>query len=702
MIPDNAGDVGRLLRPRSVAVIGVSDNPGSMGGRALQNLENFGIEEIHLVSRNNAMVRGRPCVPSIDDLPEGIDAVIIALPRSGVVEAVEACARRKVGGVVIFAAGFAEADDEGRQMQAQLTAIARSANMAVLGPNTLGMTNYIDGITLAFGPARKVKPEGKRAVAILAQSGAMMGSTWMSALARNYGVAYAVATGNEAVSGIEDFMAHFVDDPHTSAIAVFAEQLRQPQKFLALARRARVAGKPVILMHPGKSQAARDSAASHTGALSGDHEVMRAMVASEAVIVVETLEEFLDASEFLTRFPNPLAAGPAVMSDSGAMRGLALDYADSHGFTLPQLADQTSARLREVLPAFAEVSNPLDITAQGLKEMQLYGDAAGALLADPECGGLLIAVMPGSPEVGVIKADAILPALDNVQKPCAYVVLGDAPVDPGLPQRLTSTNVPFLRSSERALRAFATLQRYARLKHDAAVPRLKAPAVAALNWMPGTQAEHVGKALLRSLGVRTPRGGLAADADAAVQIATQIGWPVVLKIQSAALPHKTEIGGVKLGIASEAGLRAAWADMVARAQALRPDAVIDGCLVEEMIAPGLELVVGGRRDPQWGPVVLFGLGGVWIEVLRDVRLIPADLSDQLIRQELGKLQAHALIEGHRGQPGIAIDELIKLISTVGTLLRTHPDIAEFDINPLIAYPDQPPIALDALIVTGAA
>jgi len=455
-------------------------------------------------------------------------------------------------------------------------------------------------------------------------------------------------------------------------------------------------------MHPGKSQAARDSAVSHTGALSGDHEVMRAMVAAEAVVVVETLEEFLDACEFLTRFPMPLAAGPAVMSDSGAMRGLSLDYADSHGFSLPQLADETCERLRTVLPVFAEVSNPLDITAQGLKEMQLYGDAAAALLSDPECGGLLVAVMPGSPEVGVVKAEAILPALDNAKKPCAYVVLGDASVDPGLASRITSRNVPFLRSSERALRAFAMLQRYARMKQAATVPRNPAPATNVLDWSPGTQAEHVGKAMLRSMGIRTPRGALAADPDAAVEIAMQIGWPVALKIQSASLPHKTELGGVKLGITNEPSLRAAWAEMVSRAQALRPDAIIDGCLVEEMLPPGLELVVGGRRDAQWGPVVLFGLGGVWIEVLRDVRLVPADLPEQLIRQELGKLQARALIEGHRGKPGIDIERLVKLISAVGTLLRAHPDILEIDINPLVAYPGEPPVALDTLIVTGAA
>lgn len=692
--------VAKLLRPRSVAIIGVSEDVGSMGGRSLANLDAFGNCETHLVSRTNAQVHGRACVPTIDDLPDGIDAAIIALPRTAIVSAIEACARKGIRGAVVYAAGFAEAGEEGIAEQARMAAIAREADIAVLGPNTLGMSNYVDGVALAFGPNGPDAPAGRPAVAVLAQSGAMMGSVRLSAVARRYAVSYAVATGNEAVTGVEDFMALMVDDPHTNAIAIFAEQLRRPQAFLELARQARLNNKPVVLLHPGRSQAAQASAASHTGALSGDYETMRAMVASEGVVAVDTLEEFLDATEFFTRFPTPPRDGPALITDSGALRGLSLDFAEGRGLDLPMLTASTQARLKARLPVFAEASNPLDITAQGLKDMPLYTEATAALADDAGVGGVIVAVMPGSPQVGLAKADAIIPALIANDKPKAYVVLGDAPVDPALPARLLENGVPFFRSPERALRAFTHTGRYATLKVQAAEPRAPEPGVARPIAACGVLVEHAGKALLREAGLRTPEGGLARSVEEAVAIAASIGGPVVLKVQSSALPHKTEVGGVVVGLDGEAALRQAWDEMTARIAKLRPGLVVDGYLVEGMAPRGLEMVVGGRRDPQWGPVVLFGLGGVWIEALKDVRLIPADLSETRILSEIDQLKARSLLDGWRGGDPVDKAGLARVVAAVGGLLRAHPEIVEIDINPLVVYPaGAAPLALDALIVT---
>ena len=691
--------VGRLLRPKSVAIVGVSDDPGSMGGRSFRNVERFGFAgPVHLVSRSNSEVGGRACVASIDDLPDGIDAAVIALPASAIVPAIEACARKGIGGAVVFAAGFAETGEEGIAAQARMTAIAREADIALLGPNTLGMTNFVAGNCLAFGPNSPAPPDGRPAVAILAQSGAMMGSLRLSANVRGYAVSYAIATGNEAVTGVEDFLAHLVDDTDTSAIAVFAEQLRRPRDFLALARRARKNGKPVILLHPGRSARARASAQSHTGALSGDYAVMRALVASEAVIAVDTLEEWLDAAEFFTRFPVGQATGPSVITDSGALRGLSLDFADSLGLTLPELSADTVAHLKERLPTFAEASNPLDITAQGLKDMPLYADAAAAMAADSGSSGVLVAVMPGTPEIGMIKARAILPALVASDKPKAYVVLGDAPVDPTLAGMLRGEGIPFYRSPERALRMFALSAHYAWLKARAEaasdVPIDTAQRLAGHGALP----EYDGKALLREVGLAVPDGALAATLDEAAKVAARIGYPVVLKVQSAQLLHKTEVGGVAVGLADEAALRSAWETMAARAAAARPDARIDGYLVEAMAKPGLELVVGGRRDPDWGPVVMFGLGGVWIEALHDVRLAQAGVSEATVVEELGLLKAHTLLNGARGAAPIDKAAVARVVTTIGRLLLAHPEIVEIDINPLVVADGKPPVALDALIV----
>jgi acetate---CoA ligase (ADP-forming) len=690
--------VRRLLRPRSVAVVGVSEDPGSMGGRALANLELFGIKDVHLVSRTNAAVHGRPCVRSIDELPDGVDAAIIALPRQGVVAAIEACARKKIGGAVLFAAGFGEAGEAGKAEQARIVAVAREADIAVLGPNTLGMTNYVDGVPLAFGPNAPDAPRGRPALAILAQSGAMMGSLRLSAGVRKYAVSYAIATGNEATAGVEDFLEHIVDDRHTTAIALFAEQIRRPADFLRLVAEARRHGKPVVLLHPGRSQRAQASAASHTGALSGDYEVMRTLVAAEGVVAVETLEEFMDAAEFLTRFPDPPIFGPAIVTDSGAIRGLSLDFAEAHNLEIPQLSETTQQQLAARMPEFAEVSNPLDITAQGLKDMALYTNAVSALAADANCGGVLIAAMPGAPDVGLAKADAMLPALAQSGKPRAYVVLGDAPIAPQLQGRVYEQGTPFFRSPERALRTFAHAGASARLRAAAALVRSDAVPQVPLK-MHGTLAEYRGKELLKAAGLAIPVGGLAADADTAIALARDIGWPVVLKIQSADLPHKTEVGGVRVGLANEAALRSAWAEMMTKVKELRPEASIEGCLVEAMAPSGLEMVVGGRRDPQWGPVVLFGLGGVWIEALKDVRLIPADLPLSLVRDEIAQLKGRKLLDGFRGARPVEKNELAKVICAVGALLRRYPEIREIDINPLIVYPSGAPLALDALVIT---
>lgn len=698
----SARAVSRLLSPRSVAIVGISDNPGSMGARSLDNLERFGFAgPIHLVSRSNSEVRGRPCLSEISELPHGVDAAILAVPRQAVVEAVAACAARGVGAVVIYAAGFAEAGEEGLAAQAEIARIARAADMAVLGPNTLGLSNYVDGIALAFGPNGPNPPAGRNALAVIAQSGAMMGTARMSMLQRSIAVSHAVATGNEAVTGVEDVMASLVGDASVTAIAVFAEQLRHPQRFLSLAADARRHGKPVVLLHPGRSEAARASAASHTGALTGDHAVMRAMVASEAVVTVDTLEEFLDTAEFLTRFPDPSHKGSAVITDSGAVRGLALDMAEALGLDLPELSAATCARLDARLPEFATATNPLDITAQGLKDMPLYTEAAAALCEDENCGSLLVAAMPGAPEVGKAKADAMLPVLKTSGRPAAYVVLGDAPVAPDLPERVRAQGIPFLRSPERALRALAHVGRYRVLKDRAGLPRNHWSGTPVTLGKTGALTEPDGKALLREAGLAVPEGGLVRTPDEALALAGRIGFPVVLKVVSPAITHKSDAGGVAVGLKDEAALQAAWQTMTARIAAAFPGLEPDGYLVEAMAAPGLEMVVGARRDPHWGPVLLAGLGGIWIEALHDVRLMPADSPQSVVEADLDALKGRALLDGYRGSEAIDIAALAHAVTQIGALMQACPEITEIDFNPLIAYPKgRAPLALDALVIAG--
>lgn len=693
--------VARLLAPRSIAIVGVSDEPGSIGGAVLANLDRFGYAgDVHLVSRSRRALGARNCLASIDELPARVDVAVLALPAAGIHDAVAACARRSVEAAVIFAAGFAETGEAGQQRQAAVARTAEEAGMALVGPNCIGLVNFADRVPLTYEPVAPQASDAVPAVAVLTQSGAMASALRLALQAKGLAVSHVVSTGNEAVLTAEDFLAALVEDPHPRAVVMFAEQIRDPQRFLAIAEHARSRARPIILMHPGRSARERESARTHTGALAGDHAVMTALVTAAAVVLVETIEELVDTAELLARFPPP-AAGAAIVTNSGAFKGFALDFCEAIGLDLAQPQPETLAALAKALPPYAAIDNPLDTTGQTIKEPRIFTDAAAHLLADANVGSLIVSVVPGSAQQAMAKVEALLPPLAATTKATAVAVMSDeGPLPDAFVSSFRNKGVPVFRSPERALRAMAQAARYGRLL---AAPRSEEATllvVPAIDWPPqGVLPEHQGKALLARLGIPVPAGGLARSEAEAEAIAARIGYPVVLKAQSPALAHKTEAGGVAVGIADRPALAAAWQRIHRNVAAARPGVSLDGVLVEAMAAPGLELVIGGRRDPQWGPVVMAGVGGIWVEALGDVRLMPATLPPAAIAAELSKLKAAALFKGLRGSPAIDIDALCATIARVGALLRAAPDIAEIDINPLVASPSGV-LALDVLLVRG--
>jgi acetate---CoA ligase (ADP-forming) len=683
----------RLLRPRSVAIVGVSPEPGHMGGSVLANLQRCGFAgEIHLVSRSRPEINGLRCVQSIDDLPEGIDAAVLVVPQSAVLDAIAACGRRGVGAAVVFASGYAEVGEAGRAEQEKLAAAARSANVALLGPNCIGFSSFAVGAALSFEFNVERPPAGARPViGIVAQSGALAAIMRMAFLAKGLGLSHVISTGNEADLTVEDFLDVLIADPGTQAVAMFVEQIRRPERFLALAQRARAAHKPLVLMHPGRSQRARVSASSHTGALAGDHAVMTALLRHAAVTVVETLEELVDTAELLARFTPPVN-GPGIITNSGAVKGFALDFCDRLGLDIPRLGSETLAALKVALPPFASLDNPVDVTAQVLRDLTIWTRTAEALLADPGIGSLCVPMVAGSPKLAMDKVHALLPTIQRGGKPAVIAALGDDfPIPPEFIAAFRDKGIPVLRSPERALRALAHATAYGKALRAAGgtAPTIDAPPLPGR----GSLAEHQGKAYLAALGIAVPEGALARDMNAAQEIAARIGYPVALKAQSAALAHKSDAGGVALGIADAAGLGTAW-----RRIAASVGMVLDGMLVEAMAPPGVELIVGAKRDPGWGAVVLIGLGGIWTEAIDDVRLMPADLTRAQVIAEIGCLKGARLLHGLRGAPPVDVGAVADVVLSVGALMRARPEISEVDINPLVAYPHGV-LALDALIVT---
>jgi acyl-CoA synthetase (NDP forming) len=452
-------------------------------------------------------------------------------------------------------------------------------------------------------------------------------------------------------------------------------------------------------MHPGRSARARAAALSHTGAMAGDHAIMQACAEREGVLIAPGLDELFDAATILARYPRPRSGGVAVASNSGALVGVSIDMADALGAPLAELQPATLDALSAALPPFAHAGNPLDLTAQGLLQPELFGSTARILLDDPGVAGLVAPLMGGGPAQQNAKLDHLLPALEPSDKPVALAFMGDEhPLDAGALGRIRAARVPFFRSPDRALRAMAAVNRYAQARETAEVRRPSSPAPVIEHQPSGALPEYRAKAVLQALNVAVPAGGLARTPEEATAIAERVGFPVVLKAQAGALTHKTDAGGVALGLADAEAVRGAWRSIEAAVAAAEPALVLDGLLVEAMAEPGVELIVGARSDPAWGVVLLAGLGGIWAEALHDVRLMRPDLtSDQLVR-ELERLAGARVLRGVRGAPPVDLEALAALLGRIADLMHANPALAEIEINSLRALRDGRLAALDALLV----
>lgn len=697
--------IARLLRPRSVAVVGASDKPGALGAAVLGNLDRNGFEgEVFPINPNRERIGARQCLPSVVDLPEGVDVAVLAIPRAGVLDAVRGLAARKVGAAIVFAAGFAEGGPDGVAEQAEIARIAAEAGMVIEGPNCLGMVNHVDGVPLTFVQTQIVASAGRRGIGIVSQSGAMAAVLSTTLFAREMAVSYSISTGNEAASGVEDYVDWLIDEPNTHVITMMVEQFRAPPRFLAVAKRARAAGKHIVLLHPGRSSAARESAATHTGAMAGDYKLMRAKVERAGVVFAETLEELGDIAEILVRCPPLMRPELAVLGESGAFKALTLDLAEELDLPLTPLDDDNAPALRAALPPFVPVSNPLDITAQGLSEPEIYTHVLTALFDDARAGGVVAGIIQGDPVTAQIKVPAILASLEGRDpgKPLVFAGLDEgADIPAHHIAALRERGIPWFPTTERAFRALTRLGKLACRDLSDATP--SPVPVSGLSDAFGVVPEYRAKALLGPLGIPFPEGRFAVSVNEAVAAAQAIGFPVAMKAQAAALGHKSDAGGVILNLADAGSVHEAWNRIHANVRGYDPSLSLDGVLIEKMGKRGMEMIVGARNDPEWGPIVLAGFGGVTAEILQDVRLITPDLSEGAIIAELMQLKSAALLRGYRGSPALDIAALARMIRGIAGVLLAEPRLVELDLNPVILHPDgEGVVALDALMLVGEA
>nr|A0A2P1BT06.1 RecName: Full=Trans-feruloyl-CoA synthase FCS1; AltName: Full=Feruloyl coenzyme A synthetase; AltName: Full=Trans-feruloyl-CoA synthetase [unidentified prokaryotic organism]AVI57390.1 feruloyl coenzyme A synthetase [uncultured organism] len=694
--------IDRLLRPKSVAVIGASDRKGALGATLLNNLVQYEFSgDIYPVNPKRDELLGLKVYHEVAELPEGIDCAVLAIPRPFVIDTVRQLAQRGCGAVVIYSAGFSEAGEEGMKDQLELAAIAAEYGMVIEGPNCLGCTNYVERVPLTFVETNmQTPPKGTRAVGIASQSGALAAVLATALHPRGLYVSSSVSTGNEAASGVEDYVEWLVDDEDTHVIAMYVESLRRPKAFIAAARRAHAAGKPIVMLHPGKSNKAQESAATHTGAMAGDYALMKTKLAREGVIFADTLEELADITEIALRCRALPGANMAVLGESGALRGLAFDIAEDIGLDLIHLDDDNSPALRAILPDFVPVSNPTDITALGLSEPEIYTKVLTALLEDERIGSVVASIIQSDPITSGIKFPHIIKVLDGgtFAKPLVFAGVDEgATVPKEYIDGLRKVGIPWFPSTERAYRAIARLADLS--KRDLADNSGDPIVVPGLDAVSGVVPEYKAKELLRPLGIAFPPSQFAANAEAAAAAARAIGYPVVMKAQAAALGHKSDAGGVILNLKTDDEVRDAFARIYGNVEAYDRSIALDGVLIEKMGKMGTEMIVGAKNDPQWGPVVLAGFGGVTAEILKDVKLFTPEMDAAAVQRGLLELKQAPILKGYRGAPALDVAALAELIVQIGRVMAGNPSIREIDLNPVIIHPAGEGVAaLDALML----
>jgi acyl-CoA synthetase (NDP forming) len=693
--------LARLIAPRSVAVVGVSPRPNSFGMRTLENLTHYR-GAVHLVNAKYDRIGERRCHPSLAALPGKPDCVVLVLPREAVEPALKECAAAGAGSVIVYASGYGEmAREDAAAEQERLAAIAREAGMPMLGPNCMGMVNHTLRCGLTFIPeyARANAQVGQ--IAIVSQSGAL-GYSLAQAWERGLGIGWFFSAGNSADIDVSDLVGALAEESECRAIALVFEGVRSSARMLEAGERARRAGKPVVVLKLGTSEDGAAAARSHTGSLAGSAVAWRALFERAGFIPVDDYEAMLEQAKFLASAGAPRARGVAVVSGSGGAGVLAADQAAKFGVPMPQPRAQTVAALKKIVPEFGAARNPCDPTGQVLSVPESLGNCCRALLADPQYGALILSMTAATNEIFESRKKLLEDLVTEQPKPVSLVWLSEWLEGPGIQGYESLPRVALFRSTGRCMAAIAAWHAH----HDAAqvagdAPRLAGKgardAAARLLAAAGdTLTEREAKQALAAYGVPVVEERLARTGQEALAAARALGYPVAIKVESPAIPHKTEAGVVRLAIADGASLGHAYGEVMAAAARVATPEEIRGVLVQPM-ASGVEILIGARVDPVVGPVIVVGSGGVLVELVKDSVAALAPVSAAQAQAMLGRLKGYKLLQGFRGAPRANVAALAEVIARVSEFAADFAgEIEELDVNPVLCGPERV-LAVDALV-----
>ncbi len=676
-----------FTEPRGVAVVGASASPDKLGYQVLNNIIQYGYEgAIYPINPTAPEILGFKAYPSVLDCPDPVDLAIMLVPSKVVPAVMEQCGQRGLKGAVVITAGFKEVGPQGKALEQQVTEIVRKYGMRMIGPNVLGIIDTVAKLNASF--AAGMPRRGK--IAFMSQSGALCTSILDMALGQGIGFSRFYSIGNKADINEFDLVSGWASDPEVRAIMAYLESITNGPEFIRVASEV-TRSKPIIAVKSGTTSAGSKAASSHTGSLAGSEAAYEAAFKQCGIIRAGSVQELFDISQAFAR--QPLLTGPAiaVITNAGGPGIMASDAIEHAGLQLAALSNETKQYLQPLLPAAASVANPIDVLGDAPAER--YGLAIEAALKDPAVNAVLLVLTPQTSTQIPETAEVLGKLSKQYNKPVFGAMMGDLAIRKGV-EVLRSYDVPNYQVPERAVTAISAMWKQREWLNtpklalqEFAADREKVKAVFAAVRADGrvTMGDTEARDVLEAYGIPLPKTGLAATADDAVTLAESIGYPVVMKIASPDILHKSDIGGIKLNISSASEVRDAFDLLVYRGRRHMPDATIWGCQVQQMVKGGREIIIGVNRDPQFGPLIMFGLGGIYVEALKDVTFRVAPIDRRNAVEMLSEIRAFKLLRGVRGEKPADQEALVDTLQRISQLVTDFPEIVELDINPLLVF-----------------
>lgn len=694
-----------FFEPKSIAVIGASANPEKLGHAVVKNLVDGGYSrtgKVYPINPGAGEILGLQAFPSVLDVPDSIELAVIVIPYPHVPASLRQCGEKGIPAAIIISAGFREAGMEGLERERELVQIAQEYGIRLIGPNCLGVIDTFTPMNASF--AAGTPPRGP--MAFMSQSGALGTAVLDIALAGRLGLSKFVSLGNKADVNEIDLLQAWAQDEKSRAILIYSEGMPNGQEFIRVARQITPL-KPVIAIKSGVTQSGSRAVSSHTGSLAGSEQAYQAAFRQAGILRADSMEALFDMALAISYQPPLEGDRIAIITNAGGPGILATDALERVGMSIARFENETIRKLEQYLPDAASAANPVDVLGDARADR--YHFALQTVAADPNVDGLLVVLTPQAMTEIEETARVVGEMTRQITKPTLACFMGEARVTQGI-QILNQYGVPNYPFPERAARAFRAMadEREIRLRPKPVFQHydeVDKPAVSRVFERVRSEGrvsigDFEARTILEAYGLRIPQSEIADTPEAAIEIASRIGYPVVLKIASPDILHKTDVGGVKVGLRNAEEVRDAFELMLYRAQRYVPEARLWGCLVQEMVpAGGLEVLVGMNRDPQFGPLVTFGLGGIYVETLKDVTFRIAPFSVQEAMEMLAEIRSHALLDGVRGKPAIDKDAIVDTLLRIGQLVQDFPEIVELDINPLMVYPrPQGAIAIDMRLV----